>query len=365
MLAHSALTWSLTPSAESVGRLFAWLASVGRFGVDLFFVLSAFLITRILLDVRDRDGSVRGFYLRRMLRIAPLYYVVLLTLALWQAPGKIGGEEIWYALNLSNWRMALNGRFGDNGYGVFWSLAVEEQFYAIWPLLVLALAPKRLALLGFCGIAVALLWRGALVLMGSGATTVVTATPSQLDALGAGVVLAVLARRATLVTLLKPARFVLVLSGLALLAIGVSRGGFGGDDLVAETVGQTLFVLAFGALLLLALAGSTRSIVRRVFETRWLGVFGRYSFCLYLVHAPVGETIRLIAYSDAGLWLILAPLGIAAHFLIWSAIVGCSLAIAWLSWRYFEGPLLSLGRGSLAPRPAAPIGEISTSNSSA
>ncbi len=122
----------------------------GRHGVRLFFVLSGFLITRILLSYRDEllnDPSanigkyLRRFYAHRSLRIFPLYYCLLLAAVLINSPGM---REVapWHALYLSNLRLAIEGK--PIAGTLFWSLAVEEQFYLVWPLLVLCIRPQRL-----------------------------------------------------------------------------------------------------------------------------------------------------------------------------------------------------------------------------
>ena len=175
-------------------------AQYGGYGVQLFFVISGFLITGILMDARrDADalalpmtGVFRSFYARRALRIIPIYYV---TLAIGTFIGVQGmREELgWNVLYLSNWRIALDGHWG--GAPHIWSLAVEEQFYLLWPFVVL-LAPRRLLPWAIGSmILVALVTRTALTAgtdMWSDGTGIVT--PAALDALGLGALLAMLWR---------------------------------------------------------------------------------------------------------------------------------------------------------------------------
>src|SRR5690606_16312654 len=133
-------TWvpgAVTPLEQAA----TWLPRVGFTGVDLFFVLSGFLITRILLRERESPAYYRAFYGRRVLRIFPLYYA---TLLLWLViapalgardlwlPGADPGEAVWYWLYLSNWHDGLAGRFGHAYLAIAWSLAIEEQFYLVW-----------------------------------------------------------------------------------------------------------------------------------------------------------------------------------------------------------------------------------------
>jgi len=123
---------------------------VGRAGVQLFFVLSGFLITGGLLDSRGAPGYFAALYARRALRILPLYFAVLSLTFLVLAPRQALPHEllasqrhqIWLWTFLSNWMDPAGG--GVSGFTHFWSLAVEEQFYLLWPLAVLRLAPERL-----------------------------------------------------------------------------------------------------------------------------------------------------------------------------------------------------------------------------
>jgi peptidoglycan/LPS O-acetylase OafA/YrhL len=147
----------LAPAPAWYGALFRSLWS----GVDLFFVLSGFLISGILLDTREQPGMLKTFYLRRTLRIFPLYYATLLLWfvllrPLWSPSGQFQAMEAaqgWFWSYSFNIRAALYGPI-PSFFDHFWSLAVEEQFYLIWPLTILLL-PKR-ALPWFLGFGVLL-----------------------------------------------------------------------------------------------------------------------------------------------------------------------------------------------------------------
>ncbi len=114
----------------------------GGLGVTLFFVLSGYLITGILLKGREEPGMLRHFYIRRALRIFPVYYATLLIAALLAIP-PVRETFWWHAFYLSNVLFALkNSYFG--AVSPFWSLAVEQHFYLIWPWVVLFVPRKRL-----------------------------------------------------------------------------------------------------------------------------------------------------------------------------------------------------------------------------
>ena len=124
-----------------------WPGRIGWIGVELFFVLSGFLITGILHDSKGTPGYFRNFYARRVLRIFPLYYATLLVFATlhWLAPLGFPLESqelwVWMLTYLTNVGMVWQG-FG--GLAHFWSLAVEEHFYLFWPLVVWRLNRRQL-----------------------------------------------------------------------------------------------------------------------------------------------------------------------------------------------------------------------------
>src|SRR6266849_4754306 len=127
------------------------ILGMGWAGVDLFFVLSGFLITGILLDSKGKPDYFRRFYLRRVFRILPIYYAYLIVFfhvvpVIAHATGRLAtfeygrGDEVWYWIYLSNWRHAVNQ---NPHLRHFWSLSIEEQFYIVWPLVVY-LMPARI-----------------------------------------------------------------------------------------------------------------------------------------------------------------------------------------------------------------------------
>jgi peptidoglycan/LPS O-acetylase OafA/YrhL len=141
--------------AVLVGHLYprsTWVVDgfhFGRFGVDLFFILSGFLIVNILLQGRagiergrSLAGQLKNFYVRRVLRIFPLYFGILLVFGVLRY-GTVPSQFWWHATYTSNYGTALYGiNFGN--FEHFWSLCVEEQFYLVIPLSVLALPPRKL-----------------------------------------------------------------------------------------------------------------------------------------------------------------------------------------------------------------------------
>ena len=181
------------------------LSKSGWIGVDLFFVLSGFLITGILCDTREAPGYFRYFYARRVLRIFPLYYGFLLvwTMLLAWFPvfttgpaARLAGQQWWYWLYLANLHIGFASGPTPGEPTVFWSLAVEEQFYLLWPLVVAHLSRARLqaACLGSWRSLCLLVSRGMSPSRPSDRPRPCTSDPTRMDALATGALLAVLAR---------------------------------------------------------------------------------------------------------------------------------------------------------------------------
>jgi peptidoglycan/LPS O-acetylase OafA/YrhL len=312
-------------------------AEFGWMGVDLFFVLSGFLITGILLDSQGHQHYFRNFYARRTLRIFPLYFaVILLRFVLpWPMLPTIDPAGRWSAaLYLSNvWQVfAPIAQRRDPVLGVTWSLAVEEQFYLLWPLVVWMM-PRRFVV-PTCAAMAALAWgcRWACYHVGVDPWAAYVLTPCRLDALAAGAVVAALVRSHGAKRLLPTARTAAIATGLGFAALLWCQDGESSRPMAL--VGHPLLAVLFGALIVFALAGRK---VPRLAAAGWLRSMGKYSYGIYLFHSPI---IRLG----------IGPLIPAGWSRLTSAIVILSLGLlatyglAWLSWRLFEEPILRLKR---------------------
>ena len=192
------------PDATRGGEWVHRLANTGWMGVDLFFVLSGFLITGILLDTKSSPRYFRIFYGRRALRILPLYLTfvtvllfvvpVLPMVSPGQAAGVVGAKA-WYWTHSVNFMIARNGwEQGTWHSGHLWSLSLEEQFYVCWPAVVYLCSRRRLV-----GVTIALVlgvWvvRAALVSWGASSVAIYVLLPTRMDSLALGALLAVLAR---------------------------------------------------------------------------------------------------------------------------------------------------------------------------
>jgi peptidoglycan/LPS O-acetylase OafA/YrhL len=342
-----------TNPTSTTDRAIAWLFSYGALGVDLFFVLSGFLITGILYDSRNDPAFFRNFYMRRLLRIFPLYYAVLVVVffVVPAIPAFHGTEiaglrehQAWAWLYGVNIYLAIHNGWVLSYIEHFWSLAVEEHFYLVWPFVVWLLAANRRALLAFSLFVAAASFAGRVAASVHGVSPIVTTvlTPFQLDALAIGGFLAVYLRHPDAAAAARRAILPLVLAGIALLLLQFAIRHFTatGDGVLALRSGA--FHLMFAALLLKALASAPASSWGRIFGSRPLGTLGKYSYGLYVYH----HFFSYYFVSHGTDLALAAAIGshVAALALLAAGGISASMGIAWLSYEFFEKPFLRLKR---------------------
>jgi peptidoglycan/LPS O-acetylase OafA/YrhL len=324
----------------------------GWLGVDLFFVLSGFLITGILIDTRDDAGFFRSFYARRALRIFPIYYLLLVVLFVWIPFGswfyahgmgwqysQLRAHQAWYwtyLVNVLQVRSSVTEWFWS---GHLWSLSVEEQFYLVWPAVVLVTARKHLAkvcVLAFItAIALRVGWAFThKVLLGA-----YVLTPMRMDSLAAGALVAVLARSSDgSAMLLRWYKRV----GIGALIVGVPLFAAVGDDvqnLNITLIGYSLSAAVFASAIVWVIVDRRP---RRLMEWRPLRAVGRISYGGYLYHLPIiglceGLRARLVLFGATGAWQLWA-----AHAAWIVLIVSLTLLVSVLSYRLIEQPFLAL-----------------------
>ncbi|MGH0031148.1 MAG: acyltransferase family protein [Myxococcota bacterium] len=342
--------------AGPVGEVYRTAVGMGWVGVDLFFVLSGYLITGILLDTAGRPGWLTSFYARRTLRIFPAYYAWLLLLLVviprigwfdafhsWRLPEHV--SSLWYWLYASNWAFAWNAAWLHPILSLTWSLAIEEQFYAVWPWVVRRVDAARLARVCAVGVGVALVLRVALVAADVHPIAVFVMTPCRFDGLLAGAFIACVSRApGGREALLRAARWLLPAAAALLLAVvaairaGLTPLGPRGELAMApamQTVGLSAVALLFGALLVRVAFGTARWT--GAFANPLLRTFGKYSYALYLTHTFVGGFFVIFVFNPFGRpwWAALA-----SYPLEWAA----QLAVAMLSWVLLESHFLRLKR---------------------
>ena len=321
----------------------------GFLGVDVFFVLSGYLITDLLVAQRTRRGGrmdLRGFWTRRARRLLPALAVVLVTVTAAVAvaePGQLGALRPALAAAVtysSNWYEAYHHVSYFAAFGPppplqhLWSLAIEEQFYLAWPLilgLVLLLAETRRARasVAWAGAAASALLMAVLYTPGTDPSRVYYGTDTHATALLVGSAIALtwpLAKMTTASGELTRRLDFVGMAGLAVLAWAV--GHFSGADSAVYPAGLVIAALAAAGLILAAATPGTISALLSLPPLRWLGV---RSYGIYLWHWPVIAIAVAVTgqrAGNAGLWTI-------------EAAVAIGLAAA--SWRWVEAPILRNG----------------------
>jgi peptidoglycan/LPS O-acetylase OafA/YrhL len=335
-------SWSPLSRLLLAGRL-TWS------GVDLFFVLSGFLIGGILLDAKISHSYFRTFYLRRAYRILPLYILALAlfsirfvtslrsTAFLWNfSPSSIPWMS--YVTFTQNIWMALVGNLGVGAMAVTWSLAVEEQFYLTAPFVVRRITGSRLVLLLVSVVVAAPLLRTGLHLFfKNGNFAAYVLMPCRADALCLGVLAALLVRTPPAWKFLLARRRALCwVTGFLFVGLaGFTLRGYPFSTLMV-TVGYSWLAFFYTGCLLLAVT-ATRGVVVRILCNRLLMQLGVLAYCTYLVHVPAIEVCRRVlglqfSYATAMAQFVGGFLGIAF-----------TLAVSKFSWHFFEKPLLRRG----------------------
>jgi peptidoglycan/LPS O-acetylase OafA/YrhL len=333
------------PASNSLLIFVKVLFGYGWSGVDLFFALSGFLITGILVETRDANNYFRAFYARRMLRIFPLYYTVLICILVFLRPEvPLPADRKLYFLYLTNWLVLWKGHWGPNILGHFWSLAVEEQFYFIWPFCVWLLPPRKLINVAIVASVVALLIRIFWVSFSGPSQAIAIATVTRMDSLLCGAVGALLCRDPMALPALRkwsPRIFVVMIVAFAVGAL-LFLVRPDASLYFIETIGFSLLALGFASLVVHAAAsGGAPIAVQRVFRNGTLTAFGKYSYGIYVFHVPVLMTCDALIY-----WRL--PVSLAHNPWFSIAYVGLlattSFVIAKVSYEYFERRFLALKR---------------------
>ena len=338
--------FQVQPNSGIWSRLLS-LGSLAWSGVDLFFVLSGFLIGGILLDEKESPRYFKTFYMRRAYRILPLYGLLLAIqictraqfLPRWLAQASPDPIPLWSYLSFTqNMYMAAIAGFGSIVMTATWSLAIEEQFYLTAPLLVRRLRRPAFVIVLLAIVVLAPVLRIALyrgVRQGGFASYVLM--PCRADDLCLGILVSLLTRNGTLWAAVVRAHSCLywIAAALAAPLLYFSFQRYGPYSSVMVTMGYSLLGLFYTCCLLIALTASGRT--QSIFCNRLLIQLGTLAYCTYLVHLP------LIEFCDRLLRRRFTQPGVTADFTAGALGIGLSLLIASFSWKYFERPLLRRG----------------------
>jgi peptidoglycan/LPS O-acetylase OafA/YrhL len=273
-------------------RIFTYLSLGGWIGVDLFFVLSGFLITGILLDMRDRPGYFTSFYARRALRIFPVYYTVFVVLFLLTPLLSLQWHKghLAYLFYVGNIAVNMNPDLANLRPSVsflhLWSLAVEEQFYLVWPVVVMFI-PDRRRLAWFCGglsLAGLILRISLLSWMPSNAAFewCYNQLPTHMDGLLYGALAAISVRTLSVEDVTRWARRILPCACVVMVPVLYLGGGVDFHSVPMTVAGFPALAAIFACTVLLALGPG--SFANGLGNLRALRFIGRYSYGMYLFH---------------------------------------------------------------------------------
>jgi peptidoglycan/LPS O-acetylase OafA/YrhL len=362
---------SLTP-ANGLAFYVERAAGAGWSGVDLFFVLSGFLIGGILIEARGSRSFFQTFYIRRFFRIIPIYYGwILLYLALVAVAGPAiqarsfsgktlpNGFEVYahffFLQNLVPFHLDVIPGMWKLWFSHLWSLAVEEQFYLIAPLMIAWLPPRRLPAALAAIVCAAPVLRTALFFHVRGVDTTHIVV-SRADALALGILAAIAWRSPkSRLWLNKNVRLLYIAAGLLFSGYGLLCWyAPDSSSLALNSFGLSWIAIFYALLLLLALAGSDDWFAR-VMRVAWLRGIGRVSYCMYIVHLIVALFLYSVFLHERPEIVTLSG-GCAA---ILAAVL--TYVVARISWLLVEHPLIRVGHGfQYAPAEARQVAELAT-----
>lgn len=332
------------------------LTGFGWCGVDLFFVLSGFLITGILLDSRTARNYFTSFYARRALRIFPIYYLALflwfgLAPFLSSQAAADSRHAIWYVSYLQNWGELFGHQV--NWLSHTWSLAIEEQFYLVWPLVVRFLPRRRLAMATLIlAVLAGFVRAGLLTATTTGWEAAYRLTPARFDALALGALGAVILREPGWMARARAwARPALGVGAIAIVILAPLTSFWSIGDPLTVTIGHSTLAWTFAWIVLLAASESGGTgLANAVLRSAALRFLGKHSYAIYLAHWPVATLLidpprvvqDLIRYSPpvtVVAWAVFATVGVAL-----------SIFLGFLSWHLIEKHFLLLkGRWAVNP----------------
>jgi peptidoglycan/LPS O-acetylase OafA/YrhL len=362
------LLWANNHTGSRLLDLLSDVRSSAFVGVNLFFALSGFLITGILISTVNVPHFFKTFYGRRALRIFPLYYTCLLVLIALTKPLHFlwSGQQYWalvYLGNIAVWQRNNYVNLGHFNINHFWSLQVEEQFYFVWPLVIYRVRRME-TLVRICLISCAVILGIRVfitIMLGLHIFTnpYLTASPtfSCADNLLFGCCLAILMRTQWRTRVLHLAPRVLGISALILLILAIPNHGLDWFRAISPIDGDFIQTLGFSLLgissaALIAMTLRSGSVTQRIFQNRFLRFLGKYSYGIYVFHYSIDGFLKAPIRSFLNAHLHSKGLSV----LIEALIVGVlSVIVAMLSYHLFEVHFLRLKRyfsyNRAAPEP--------------
>ena len=346
LLAHTLVGIAQVPETSIVHVVQGPLSRLLLSGVDLFFVLSGFLIGGILLDNKRAPNYFKAFWTRRIARILPVLCVLLASFGcalIVRANFDLPQFDIWllaapqppfwtYATFTQNIPIALGGYGGPRWVGITWSLAIEEQFYLLFPFVVYFLSRGSIVAAVVAGIIIAplmrilisaeLSWYGAYVLL-----------PSRMDGLLFGVLVALILRNAAAFEMAK--RYRVLLDAIAvLLALDLAAGSF----LFSHFPLRHSAVGLLFAIMILRIFLYEPGRYHWIFRSRVLTYGGLISYALYMYHQSINGLLHGFIYNQEPKVGSLGEFGVACLTMV------IAVGLASLSYVYLERPIRQLGQ---------------------
>jgi peptidoglycan/LPS O-acetylase OafA/YrhL len=311
-------------------------------GVDLFFVLSGYLLTRILLEAKGQPNYFRNFYMRRCLRIFPVYYGLILVAVVAGLVERCHSwsELPWIATFLTNVSISLQHSWSLFLAGIpvchLWSLSVEEHFYFVWPFVVKK-STRHLFWLCVAGIAATTILRCIYLSIShdSFAINIVhVLTPFRMDGILAGAAVACIHQNGSPTR--KQAQIALAIGSCMFIALGITTHFDYSQPLLAS-IGYTAIAIAAASLVSWLISATAQDRLSKACSNSALMFFGRYSYAIYLLHLPVAtyfnHQIRAMGLGTSPLAVV--SLGMIAPFI-------CTVLLSLLSWHLLEKHALKL-----------------------
>ncbi len=325
----------------------------GWLGVDLFFVLSGFLITGILLDTKQSKSYFLNFYARRVLRIFPLYFMVLIgffivlpiltNIESSKSFSIYFDDQLYYWFYLQNWAQLFKVHEYEGVNRVlshFWSLAIEEQFYVFWPLFIAFFSMKNLKIVILTLISASLVFKIYLVYNSSCWEIAYLNTFSRIDTILVGALVALGIRQNNFTRFSDNRLSILVYTLLSLaFVIIIFSGAKIPEGWFFSSIGYLFFATVFGSIIFKAISEPSDLVFKILFENKIAIFMGKFSYSIYVFHFPVIWLVQPRIYSltffqniDFGVAFIIAN--------IISIIL--TLIISQLTWYIIEQPFLKL-----------------------
>ncbi len=325
---------------SSLGKLLYNATSFGWVGVDLFFVISGFLIGSILLINHGSAKLFKSFYIRRFVRIVPNYYLLIIiflligSLSIFKGDYFLTGNNViptWsYFAMTHNFFMASLENMGNDAMSVTWSIGIEEQFYILFPLFIVFVKEKWLPFLLIVLIALAIYFRSlytnwipAYVLL-----------PCRMDAISFGILLAWINKNYDVKEIVQM-HFTKLIVSIIMVALLCGFLFYLYKDL--GIVRNSLFAYVFAVLILIAL-GKPQSFYCKLLGNKTLGWIGKISYSLYLFHYLILGVFKNLSKQ------FFETSGTAFNISLSVAALLFSFLFAWLVYQFLEKPSVAFGK---------------------